>query len=158
MCRKHDLCLGIKVKNHLYQALLPFYVQGNLGLVHKQGERLTVLYQYGQEYDKNLFLSAGQLVGLQLIHALQKDNLVAVPLDFLLGILEQAVYDIKEMRLLGSNFLSLGTRLGITAGKKGHHTVGHAYLIVQIAALQLVQLEIQLAVQVNVCHLREDIA
>lgn len=45
---KDDLNIRIELENEIDELLLPFYVQTNLGLIHKKHVVLIVFHQNGQ--------------------------------------------------------------------------------------------------------------
>lgn len=58
-----ELYVGVQVHDEVDEAFLPVDVQADLRLVHKEHVVLVVFHQYGEQYGKDLLLTAGELVG-----------------------------------------------------------------------------------------------
>ena len=133
-------------------------MQRYLRFVHKERVRLLVLHEHGEQYDEHLLLTTAQLVWIEVFVVLKQHYLVASTIHTFPGVGKQLVYEVKEMVLLRRYLLCLLLCIGCILGEELHHTVGHIHLIVQIAALQLIELEVQFAMQTYISHLGQYIA
>ena len=122
---------------------MPLDVQTHLWFVHKENVRLAVLHQHRQQYDEHLLLSARELVRGNLLAHRPEEYLIVVTADGLARILEEAIYEVHEVCLLLSHLAGQLLCIGHLAGEDSHHAVAHVHLVIEIVALQLVELQVE---------------
>ena len=135
-----NLHIGVQFQYQFYQPLLPFYVQAHLGLIHKEHVGVVVLHQHGQQDGQHLLLTTRQLIRHQCFANLREPYLVLRP-DYLLArFLEQFVHHVLES-LLRFRQVLCGIRIALL--QFFDNAVAYVHLIVQILALQVIQLEVE---------------
>ena len=144
-----DLHLGVQFQTEVDEALLPLDVQRYLGLVHEEHVGLIVLYEHRQQDGQYLLLAARQLVGHQRLADLREAYLVLRAHDLLARLLEEFVHDVLEALLLLRELLG---RVGVARLQFGDDAVADVHLIVQVLALQVVELEVEGRADAGVDH------
>ena len=135
-----DLHVRVQFQHQVDESFLPLDVQRHLGLVHEEHVGLAVFHEHGEQDGKHLFLAAGELVGHQCLADLRESYLVLGTHNLLAGFGEQLVDDVLEP-LLGLRQLLRG--IGIALLQFGNDAVADVHLIVEVFALQVVQLEVE---------------
>ena len=119
-------------------------MQAHLGLVHEEHIRLTVLDEHREQDDEHLLLAARELVWHERLAHLRELYLVCRPHYLLPRIGEELVHDVLEFLLRLGQGLRLRRRIGSSALQGLDDTVAHVHLIVEILALQGIQLPVEL--------------
>ena len=119
---------------------------------------MLVLYEHGEEYHQHLLLSARQAVGQQQLTVLLEYDLVLRTHNLLARLGKQLVGKVLEPPL-GVRYLgSLEGSLLVARREQLDDAVTDVHLIVQIAALQLVELPVELGLHILVGHLLGQVA
>lgn len=135
-----DLHVRVQFQHQVDESFLPLDVQRHLGLVHEEHVGLAVFHEHGEQDGQHLLLAAGELVGHQCLADLREAYLVLGTHNLLAGFGEQLVDDVLEP-LLGLRQLLRG--IGIALLQFGNDAVADVHLIVEVFALQVVQLEVE---------------
>ena len=111
------LGIGVELAHEGYEPLLPLYVEGNLGLVHEYGVWLAFLDEDCQQNDEHLLLSAGELVGGEMLFVLEHLYFVARTHDLLACVCKKTVYYVVKACLLSCYHAGYALRLGVLGGE-----------------------------------------
>ena len=145
------LDIGVQFANHADKLLLPFDVQGGFRLVHEKHTAVIVTHQYGQQDDEHLLLTRRQFVGQQALAVLIENDVVAFAVYLLMGIAEKFVHHILELPLGNGKGGSQATLLFITT-EQLYHLIANVHLVVQITALEQIELPVQFRLHVGIGH------
>ena len=145
-----NLYVGVELEDEVYELLLPVYVQAHLGLVHEQHVGLVVLDQHGEQDGEYLLLAAGQLVGQQCLAYLREPNLVLCAHNLLARVCEESVYHVLELLLGLTDTLGFGGTVAAALLEHADDAVAYVDLVIEVAALQLEELPVELGDQRDV--------
>ena len=148
---QHDLHVRIQFDTQVDEPFLPLDMQTHLGLVHKQHVGQIILYEHRQQDGQYLFLAARQLIRHQRLTDLRESYLVLCPHDLLASLRKQVVHDILETALLLRQLLG---GIGMALLQLFDDTVADVHLIVQILALQVIELEIEGRADTGIHHVQ----
>lgn len=152
-----ELHLRVQASYHADELLLPLDVERSFGLVHEEYTVRTLAHEDGEQDDQHLFLARRELVGQQAFAVLIEGDVVAAAVDGLARIAEELVHQVLEEPLGTGELRSLDALL-LVAVEEFDHAVAHVHLIVQIAALQQVELPVQFSVDIGVGHAGGEVA
>ena len=142
----HDnLDVRVEPQHQGNELLLPFKVQTDLWLVHEEHIGLIVFHQHSEQNGKHLLLACRQLIRLQHLAYLVELNLVGIADNGLARLAEQVVHNVLEHLLGLAECLSLLCRIGFATLQHSNDAVADIHLIVQILALQLEKLPVELS-------------
>ena len=154
---QYYLGIGVQCAYECYEPLLPLDVQRYLGLVHEHHSGAVLLYQRGKQDHEQLLLSRGEHVGLQRLAILAEEYLVAAA-DNCLGCGgEQFVHQVLEL-LFG--LCQLGGKplvVRVAGSEQRYDPVAYIYLVVQVAALEIVELPVELGAYISSRYLVKDL-
>ena len=148
---ENELDVRIEFAYHADEFLLPFDVQGGFGFVHEENAVGTVAHEDGQQDDKHLLLTGREFVGQEAFAILQEDDFVAAAVDGLAGVAEELVHHVLELAFRGGEVGGLRTLVVVT-GEEFDHAVADVDLIVEVTALQEVELPVEFGLDVGICH------
>ena len=134
-------------------------MEAHLRLVHEEDIRFIVFDEHREEDGEDLLLATRQLIGDEGLTHLRETDLVVGAHDLLPRVGEERVHDILELLLRLREFLCLLSRRGSPLLQHGDHPVADVHLIVEIFALELVELPVELCGERHVelrHHLRID--
>ena len=139
-----NLYIGIEQENHVYELLLPIDMQAHLRLVHKKDIMLVVLDEHSEQYGEHLLFATRKLVRHQHLTNLSKCNLVLSAYKPLACLSKEAVEHILEFLLWLGYPLCLYCGIRPAALQHLDDAVADVHLLVEILALQLVELPVEL--------------
>ena len=143
MSGENDLHVGIQGSHHRDEAFLPIEVQRHLWFVHEEHIGLAILRERGEENDEHLFFSRRKHVGRKHLFVLEKAQFIAFAVDAFARFGKEFVHQIQKMRLsFGSGSSFFACRFA-SAGEESNHAVADVHLIVEISALQLIELPVE---------------
>ena len=122
---------------------LPFDVHAHFGFVHKQNERQAVFNQHRKQHHQQLFFATRQLVRLQRFANLRETHFVLGAYDGLSRFGKQAVNHVLKHALGLVVRLRHTCRIGSATLQGMYDAIADVYLIIQVSALQLIELKIQ---------------
>ena len=140
---ENDLHVGVELEHHVDEALLPLEVEARLGFIHEEDVRLAVLCEGCEQDDEHLLLATGEFVGRELLSELQETQFVARAVNALSRFREKVVHKVKEHGFICRCLRCLFFCVGRTTRQELNHAVAHIHLIVQVAALELIELPVQ---------------
>ena len=126
-------------------------MQGGFRLVHEEYAVVIVTHQHGQQDDQHLLLARRQFVGQQALAVLIENDVVAFAVYRLMGIAEKLVNHILELPLGEGKGGSQAALLFVTA-EQFYHLVADVHLVVQITALEQIELPVQFRLHVGIGH------
>ena len=137
---QNNLHPRVQLHYQVDEPFLPLYVQAHLRLVHEEHVGLLVFHKHRQQDGQHLLLATRQLVGHQRLTHLREAYLV-LRADYLLArLLKQVVHHVLKAPLGLRQALG---GIGVALLQRLDDAVADVHLVVQILALQMVQLEVE---------------
>ena len=155
---KDELHLRVQAADHADELLLPLDVERGFGLVHEEDAVGAFAHEHGEQDDEHLLLARRELVGQQAFAVLIEGDFVAAAVDGLARVAEELVDHVLEAALGQGELRGKGALRVVVAAQQLDHAVAHVHLIVQVAALQQVELPVELGAHVGIGHAGGEVA